>query len=98
MAKKAADIISGHLAGKGLNEAQVIFDILAPLSSQDSGGNHWLSLVKAAFEGRGRKLEEEPIILSNDGWKAVGEAGFLPDCCELESISDGFFMKKLPIP
>lgn len=98
MAKKAADIISGHLTGKRLHEAQAIIDLLASLSTQNSSGHHWLSLVKAAFEGLGKKVEEEPIIMSNSGWKAVGEARLLPDCSGLEAVSSDLFYENAAYP
>ncbi len=98
MAKKATDIISMYLAGKGIYEARAIQDILCPLTLQDSDDNHWLSLIEAAFEDRDQKLEEEPLILTNNGWNVIGKARLLPDCSATELISDEIIYKEATYP
>lgn len=71
MAKRSADIVSRHLAGKGLDEARAILDILVPISSQEANGKDWFSLIENEFLELELDIKEEPLLQTSDSWKSV---------------------------
>ncbi len=93
MAKKAADIVSGHLAGKGLDEARAILDILAPISSQEANGKEWFSLVENEFLQHGLDIKEEPLIQTFNDWKSVKQARLPPRLDEPRVFTEKLFYK-----
>lgn len=85
MARKAAHIVSKHLAGKGLDEARAILDILVPISSQEANGNEWFSLIEKEFSELGLDIKEEPLLQIPDDWKNIKQAK-LPPCLDEPTV------------
>jgi len=93
MAKRAADIASGHLAGKGLDEARAILDILVPISSQAANGKDWFSLIEKEFSELGLDIKEEPLLQTSDSWKSVKQASLPPRLDEPKVFTEELFYK-----
>ena len=91
MAKRAAHIVSMHLAGKGLDEARAILDILLPISSQELNGKAWFSLIEKEFLELGLEINEEPLLKTTDSWKSVKEASLPPRLDEPKVFSEELF-------
>ena len=93
MAKRAVDIISRHLAGKGLNEARAILDILVPISSQEEHGKDWFSLIENEFGEIGLNIKKEPLLQTSDAWKNVKQARFPRRLVEPKVFTEELFYK-----
>ena len=93
MAKRAAHIVSKHLAGNGLDEARAILDILVPISSQEANGKDWFSLIEKEFSGLGLDIKEEPLLKTSDAWKSVKQASLSPRLVEPKVFTEELFYK-----
>jgi hypothetical protein len=78
ISKKAVEIVIDGLLGKGVDEARAIIDILSPSFEETRAGNEWFNVLKEACEEKGINLSEEPIFLTDKGWKAIADASLLP--------------------
>jgi hypothetical protein len=93
MAKKATDIVYRHLAGKGLDEARAIFDILVPISSQEANRKVWFSLIENEFTKLGLDIKKEPLIHTSDDWKNLKQAKIPPCLDGLKIFTKELFYK-----
>lgn len=93
MAKRAADIVSEHLARKGLDEARAILDILVPISSQEANGKDWFALIEKEFSELGLDIKEEPLLKTSDAWKSVKQASLPPRLDEPKVFTEELFYK-----
>jgi hypothetical protein len=93
MAKRAADIASRHLAGKGLDEARAILDIFVPISSQEANGKDWFFLIEKEFSELGLDTKEEPLLKTSDAWKSVKQASLPPRLDESKVFTEELFYK-----
>lgn len=93
MAKRAADIVSRHLARKCLDEARAILDILVPISSQEANGKGWFSLIENEFSELGLDIKEEPLLQTSDAWKSVKQASLPPRLDEPKVFAEKLFYK-----
>lgn len=93
MAKRAAHIVSKHLAGKGLDEARAILDILVPISSQEANGKDWFSLIEKEFSLLGLDIIKEPLLQTSDAWKSVKQASIPPRLDEPKVFTEELFYK-----
>lgn len=77
IAKKALDVALVSLAGKGLDEARAIVDILAPFNeSQES--KYWFDLLMDEIKVKGIELKNEQICLTDQGWSSLVKTSILP--------------------
>lgn len=93
IAKRAADIVSRHLARKGIDEARAILDILVPISSQEANGKDWFSLIENEFSELGLNIKEEPLLQTSDAWKSVKQASLPPRLDEPKVFTEELFFK-----
>ena len=93
MAKRAAFIVSKLLAGKGLDEARAILDILVPISSQEANGKDWFSLIENEFSKLGLDIKEEPLFQTSHSWKSVKQASLSPRLDEPKVFTEELFYK-----
>ncbi|WDN91027.1 hypothetical protein BuS5_03999 (plasmid) [Desulfosarcina sp. BuS5] len=93
MAKRAAHIVTKHLGGKGLDEARAILDILVPISSQETNGEDWFSLIEKEFSELGLDIKEEPLIQTSDSWKSVKSASLPPRLDEPKVFTEELFYR-----
>jgi len=75
---KAIEIILESLAGKGVDDARAILDILSPSPYETHAGSEWFNIVKEACKEKKINLSEQPIMLTDEGWKAIGYAKLIP--------------------
>lgn len=93
MAKKAAHIVTKQLVKKGLDEARAILDILVPISSQETNGKNWFSLIEKEFSELGLDIKEEPLLQTTDDWESVKHASILPHLDEPKVFTEELFYK-----
>jgi hypothetical protein len=73
------EIVRNKLSGKGEIEAKAIVDLLCPFGSDQAASNRWLSLMVDAAVRASASLEEEPLVLAEEGWRALNATSLLPD-------------------
>jgi hypothetical protein len=86
--EKVIDVVLYSLAGKGLDEARAIIDMLSPFPETGDSGSRWWSLVGKTYSKTGRRLEEENIIFAQDGWNNILNTSLLPDLKEHQVINE----------
>jgi hypothetical protein len=77
IANKAADVVLRSLSGRGKTEAASIVDILAPSDTEE--GRLWWGVVEKAFSSRGVEIENQDIVLSDEGWNSLIYTRLLPE-------------------
>ena len=78
IARKALNIIHSRLAGRALDEARAIIDILAPLPDTGDYGRRWWSLLQQTASGREPNVREFPFALTDTGWNSFRQSKLLP--------------------
>lgn len=76
-ANLALDVIETELAGKDVEQARMVIDLLAPAGSEPAAAR-WRQGLAAAAASRRRDLTALPWILSDRGWHALREVVVLP--------------------
>lgn len=76
--EKALEVALSDLAGKGLDEARAIIDLLSPWPGEKLAGNRWFEILKCVAESRKIILHEEQIALSDKGWDAFENTSLIP--------------------
>ena len=88
IAKKAHGIVHYCLAGKGLEEARAIIDILSPFPDIGDSGDRWWSLIQKVYSEGEMDLEKEYICFAQDGWNTILRTRLLPNLNESTIISE----------
>lgn len=77
--KEAIEIVLDGLMHKGVDEARVILDILAPSTEETRAGSEWFNVLKEACEEKGVDLTEKLIMLTDEGWTTISYASLIPE-------------------
>lgn len=75
----AVEIVLESLAGKSVEQARAIIDILAPSSKYAQEGEDWFKIVQAVCEQKELKLDEQPIMLTDKEWTSIGFTSIIPE-------------------
>ena len=79
-------VVQHELAGKGLTEARVIVDLLAPWDLNQEGAR-LMSLLKEASAAANINLEESNLFLSDKGWLPLKLVFLIPNSDSLSVIT-----------
>lgn len=74
----AFDVVRNRLAGKGPAEARVIVDLLAPYGQDGNSTTRWTTLISEAASRVSASLDDEPLILAEEGWRALNATSLVP--------------------
>jgi hypothetical protein len=74
----ALDAVRARLAARGQSEARAIVDLLAPFGSDQAAAVRWLALMKDAALRASASLDEEPLILAEQGWRPLNMTSLVP--------------------
>lgn len=77
--RKAIEIVIESLAGKALEEAGAILDILAPSTEEQGAGEAWFSVLKSICEEKGINLSEQKVLFSDKGWNSPKMISLIPE-------------------
>lgn len=77
IAEKTAEVILSSVAGKGKEAASAIIDLISPMENDE--GNRWWCMLAEVFSDLGVDIEEENIVLSNQGWNSLSNTRILPE-------------------
>jgi|GEM_PF-1170398 len=77
-ARLAASVINEELAGRGLDEARAVVDLLAPWGTDQGSAKRWQKLTASAAENSGVEIKTTDWFLSDRGWGALSEISLLP--------------------
>ena len=77
--RMAVEIILESLAGKDVDEARAIVDILAPSSEDAEVGSKWFKILQAVCEEKGLVLTEQPILLTDEEWTSIEYTSLIPE-------------------
>ena len=76
LAQKAVVVIRNSLTGKSVEEARAIIDIVSP--ADHDRGTLWWNALKGALEHYELELNDQKMVLSDKGWRTLGEVTLLP--------------------
>jgi hypothetical protein len=77
-ARLALSVIGQELAGRGLEEARAIVDLLAPSGTDYAASSRWHTLTGIAAKALGADITMSAWFLSDHGWKTLRETYLLP--------------------
>ena len=97
-AERAVDVIISDLAGKGLDEARAIVDVLTPSAIQSKDKATWFGEIRGIFEAKGIKHNEAEIIFTDKGWCSLEKAKLLPSVDSLKVMVESVFRKNAIFP
>lgn len=80
-------MVRSRLAGKGETEARAILDFLAPLDTGPAG-QRWLQLMVEAETRSGAALNEESLVLAEDGWQALNMTSLVPTAPKITLLTE----------
>lgn len=86
IAKKVVKVIFESLQGKKERDAAAILDLLSPIKGET--GDNWWTLLNKSFEEKSKKMNEESLLLTDQGWRSICETSILPSISEAQVISD----------
>jgi hypothetical protein len=78
-AKLVLRVVSEELAGKEMDEARVILDLIAPAGKDDGAKRRWQDVLSKMSEIGGFDLHHVPWFLSDRGWCSICEIFLIPD-------------------
>jgi hypothetical protein len=79
IAHMAVDIILESLAGKEVDHARAILDILAPSTEDAHAGSEWFNILKEVCNKKGLDLDDKSIIFTDKGWTTIKYASLIPE-------------------
>jgi len=92
-ASVVVEVVRGQLAGKQLDEARMILDMLAPYGSDAAAETRWTQLVDAAFQRAKVSFDDEALALADRGWRKLGTTALVPDTGRTRLIDEGLLRK-----
>ena len=95
IAEKTVDVILSSLAGKD-EAAALIIDLMAPLNNKE--GDYWWKNLTEVFSARGIKLENEDIVLSDEGWCSLRITRLLPEIESARVLSESVLRSEATYP
>ncbi len=75
----AVDIALGSLAGKDVDQAKAILDILAPSQVEVPAGKEWFEIINKVCEQKDIDLVEQAIILNEKEWTSIRNTSLIPE-------------------
>jgi len=87
------EVVRGQLAGRQLDEARMVLDMLAPYGSDEAAKKRWAQLVDAAFQHAKVSFDDEALALADRGWRKLGTTSLVPDTSRLRLIDEGLLRK-----
>jgi hypothetical protein len=75
----AIEIILESLAGGDVDQARAILDILAPSVEDAQAGSEWFKILQDVCEEKELKLDEQPIILTDEDWTSIRYTSLIPE-------------------
>ena len=92
-ASVVVEVVRGQLAGKQLDEARMVLDMLAPYGSDAAASTRWTQLVEAAFQRAKVSFDDEALALADRGWRKLGATALVPDTSRTRFIDEGLLRK-----
>lgn len=86
-------VVREQLAGKHLDEARMIVDMLAPYGGDAAASARWAQLVEAAFQRAKASVEDEALALAEQGWRKLGATALAPDTGRTRLINEQLLRK-----
>lgn len=77
--RMAVEVILESLAGKDVEAARAIIDILSPSSDSGQAGIDWFKIIKAVCEKKDIQLNAQPIMLTDEEWTFIGDISLIPE-------------------
>ena len=74
----ALEVVRGRLARRGPAEARAIVDLLAPYGTDHAAVARWLKLMADAAARGSASLDDEPLMLAEDGWRPLNATSLVP--------------------
>ena len=87
------EVVRKQLAGKRLDEARMIVDMLAPYGGEASASARWVQLIEAAFQRAKASVEDEALALAEHGWRKLGATALPPDTSRTRLINEHLLRK-----
>lgn len=87
------EVVRGQLAGKHLDEARMIVDMLAPYGGDAAASARWTQLVEAAFQRAKSSVDDHALALADRGWRKLGATSLAPDTGRTRLINEGLLRK-----
>jgi hypothetical protein len=87
------EVVRGQLAGKHLDEARMILDMLAAYGGDAAASARWTQLVEAAFQRVKASVDDEALALADRGWRKLGATALVPDTGRTRLINEGLLRK-----
>lgn len=92
-ASVVVEVVRAQLAGKQLDEARMVLDMLAPYGSDAAASTRWTQLVDAAFQRAKVSYDDEALALADRGWRKLGATALVPDTGRTRLIDEGLLRK-----
>jgi hypothetical protein len=92
-ASLVVEVVRKQLAGKGLDEARMIVDMLAPFSADAAASVRWVQLVEMAFQRAKAAVDDEALALAEHGWRKLGATALLPETSRTRLINEHLLRK-----
>ena len=92
-ASVVVEVVRGQLAGKHLDDARMIVDMLAPYGGDTAASARWTQLVDAAFQRANASVDDEALALADHGWRKLGATALVPDTGRTRLINEGLLRK-----
>lgn len=87
------EVVRHQLAGKSLDQARMIIDMLAPYGGDSAASTRWSQLVEAAFQRAKASLDDHALVLAEHGWRKLGATSLAPDTSRTRVIDEGLLRK-----
>lgn len=92
-ASVVVEVVRGQLAGKQLDEARMVLDMLAPYGGDAAASTRWTQLVDAAFQRAKVSFDEDALALADRGWRKLDTTALVPDTDRTRLIDEGLLRK-----
>jgi hypothetical protein len=92
-ASVVVEVVRRQLAGKHLDEARMIVDMLAPYGDDAAASSRWTQLVEAAFQRAKASVDDEALALADGGWRKLGATALVPDTGRTRLIDEELLRK-----
>lgn len=92
-ASVVVEVVREQLAGKQLDEARMVLDMLAPHGSDAAASTRWNQLVDAAFQRTKASFDEDALALADRGWRKLSATALVPDTGRTRLIDEGLLRK-----
>jgi hypothetical protein len=87
------EVVRRQLAGKLLDDARMIVDMLSPYGDDAAASARWTQLVEASFQRAKVSLDDAALALADRGWRKLGATALVPDTGRTRLINEGLLRK-----